>query len=97
MRAGIEFTEAELQKAIPAAHYAVYESPEVRDATTSFDYATGRITTTVILESAASDSVLDALRADAMRAIIAATRADFLNSITYAVVRSNRESLGGLD
>lgn len=95
VRTGIKFTEAELQKAIPAAHYAVYESPEVRDATTSFDVATGRITTTVILESTASDSVLDDLRAAAKKSIIDATRADFLNSITYFVVRSNSESLGG--
>ncbi len=96
VRTGMEFTEEELEKAIPAAHYAVYEAPEVRDATTSFDSATGRITTTVMLESTASDSVLNDLRAAAVKAIIDATRADFLDSITYSVVRPNGP-VGGLD
>ncbi|MBN4074248.1 hypothetical protein JYT27_00310, partial [bacterium AH-315-D21] len=97
VRAGTEFTEAELQKAIPAAHYAVLGSPKVREAVTSFDYATGRITTTVVLESTAPDSVLDDLRAVAEKAIIDATVADILDSITYFVVRSNNESLGRLE
>lgn len=97
IRADIDFTEAELQMAIPAAHYAVYESPEVRDATTSFDYATGQITTIVILESTASDSVLNDLQVAGTKAIADAIGAGILDSITYSVIRSDSESLGGLD
>ena len=51
VRTNLGFSEVELQKGIEAVHYAVFEAPEVRDASTSFDFATGQITTTVVLES----------------------------------------------
>ena len=89
VRTDLGFTEVELQSAIQAVHSAVFESPEVREAATSFDFATGQITTTVILESTASDSVLDDLRTVAATELIDATRADIINSITTTVVRSN--------
>ncbi len=97
VRTGKGFTEVELEKAIEAAHFAVYEATEVRDASTTFDFATGQIKAVVVLESTASDSVLDALRADAANEVTNATRADILNSITTSVVRSNHEVLGGSD
>ncbi len=94
---GLGFGEVELQRAIEAVHYAVLEAPEVRDASTSFDSATGQIRTTVVLESTASDSVLVDLRAVAAKNLIDATRTDILNSITASVVRSDREDIGGDD
>lgn len=89
VRTGSCFTEAELQSAIEAVHYAVLESPYVLDASTWFDTETGRITTTVALKSTASASVLDDLGAIAEKALTDATRADILNCITISVVRSN--------
>ena len=90
-------TEAELQDAIPAVHYAVYESPEVRDAATGFDSATGQIRSIVVLESTASDSILDDLRAIATERLIAVTRPDILDSISVSVVISVSPVLSGVD
>ena len=95
VRAALGFTEVELQRAIEAVHFAVLEAPEVRDASTWFDYATGQIRTNVVLESTASDSVLDDLGAIAAKNLIDATRADIINSITTSVVRSNSPVTGG--
>ena len=95
VRTGLGFTDAELERAIPAVHYAVLESPGVRDATTSFDFPKGRITTTVVLESTASDSVLDDLRVIATQRLIDETRPDILNTISVTVVRSRHPVLGG--
>ena len=89
VRTDLGFTAVELRSAIQAVHSAVFEAPEVRDAATSFDFATGQITTTVILESTASGSVLDDLRTVAATKLIDATRADIINSITTTVVRSD--------
>ena len=95
VRTGLGFTESELQNAIPALHYAVLESPGVRDASTSFDFPKGRITTTVVLESTASDSVLDDLRVIATQRLIDETRPDILDTISVTVVRSRHPVLGG--
>ena len=95
VRTGLGFTEAEIEMAIPAVHYAVLESPGVRDATTSFDFPKGRITTTVVLESTASDSVLDDLRVIATQRLIDETRPDILDTISISVVRSRHPVLGG--
>jgi hypothetical protein len=95
VRADQGFTEVELQRGIEAVHFAVIEASKVRNASPSFDYATGQITTTVVLEDTASDSVLDNLRALAAQKLTDATRADIVNSITTSVSRSTRPVLGG--
>ena len=95
VRADLGFTEVELERAIEAVHYAVFAASEVRDASTWFDYATGLIRTNVVLEDAASDSVLDDLQELAAQNLTQATRADIVNSITTLVVRSDRDVLGG--
>jgi hypothetical protein len=97
VRTGLGFTELELQKAVPAAHYAVFEAPEVRDALTRFDYATGQITTIVVLDGAFSSTVINDLQAAGSNGLVDATRADILGSITNSVVRSYSESLGEND
>lgn len=94
---GKGFTEAELRKAIEAAHYAVYGSSEVRDAVTTFDFATGEIESVVVLESAASGSAIESLKAVARTNITNATRADILNSISATVVRSEHDVLSILE
>ena len=89
------FTEVELEKAIEAAHFAVYDATEVREAYTSFDFATGEIKAVVVLESTASNSVLESLRASAVNDLKNATREDIINSISAAVVRSDHSVLSG--
>ena len=93
VRAEKGFTEVELQKAINAAHFAVFNSPEVLSASTHFDFTTLKIKTNAQLESTISDTFLDNLRAAAAIEITDATRADILNSISHSVVRFDGEAL----
>ncbi len=97
VRTGLGYSEAELQKAIPAVHYAVFRSPGVRDATTSFESSTAQIRTVVALELTASPSVLKNLRAIATQSLIDETRPDITDSITVSVARSPFPVLGGVD
>lgn len=91
------FTEVELGRALEAVHYGVFNSPEVLDAVTSFDYETRQIRTTVVLESTVSDSLLDDLHGLAVKSLSDATRSDIVNIITVSVVRSASPVLGGDD
>ncbi len=91
------FTEAELKSGIEAVHFALFGAAEVLDAFTSFDYATGKITTVAILDATAPTSALDSLRALAGTKLTDATRADIVDSISTAVVRSDQQVLGGVD
>ena len=96
IRTGYGFSEAELKEAIPAVHYAVLETPDVRDATTSFDSDTARITTRVVLDGVHSHSVQAELITVATKALIGATRPDILDSISVSVVISKDRDLGRL-
>ena len=97
VRTSRSVTEAELETAIPAVHYAVFKAPGVLNASTSFESATGEIVAVVVLESTASDSVLDDLQAIAEKRLIEVTRPDILDSISISVVRSKSPVLGGND
>ena len=97
VRANKGFTEVELRKAIEAAHYVVYQSSEVRDAVTTFDFATGEIESIVVLEDTAPTSAIEGLKAIAKTKLIDATRADILSSISATVVRSERDVLSILE
>ena len=88
VRIDLGFTEAEIQSALPAVHLAMVEAPEVLDAVTSFDFETRQIRTYVVLETTASDSILDDLNAAAAKSLTDATREDILNSIEISVIRS---------
>ena len=96
-RVDLGFTEVELKTAIEAIHYAVFKTAEALDSSTSFDYAAGKITTNVVLEDTASDSVIDDLQAIAADKLTESTRASIVNSITTSVVRSDDPVLGGKD
>ena len=89
------FTEVELQEAIEAAHFAVLEKPEVNDANTGFDFATGEIRSLVVLQKTASDIILDDLQVSVNMAITDATREDILNSISFSVVQSGYQLVWG--
>ena len=97
VRTGQSVTAAELETAIPAVHYAVFKAPGVLNASTSFESATGEIVAVVVLESTASDSVLDDLQAIAEKRLIEVTRPDILDSISISIVRSKSPVLGGTD
>ena len=97
VRTGLGYSEAELEKAIPAVHYAVLRSPGVRTASTSFESSTAQIRTVVVLELTASPAVLKDLRAIATQSLIEETRPDILDSISVSVVRSLFPVLGGVD
>ena len=97
VRTGQKITEAELEEAIPAVHYAVYRSPGVLNASTSFDNETGEIVSVVVLENTAPDSVLDDLRAIAEQRLVEVMRPDILDSVSVSVVRSRSPVLGGTD
>ena len=95
VRTNQSVTAAELETAIPAVHYAVFKAPGVRDASTSFESATGEIVAVVVQESTAPDSVLDDLRAIAEKRLVDVTRPDILDSISISIVRSKNPVLGG--
>ena len=97
VRTNQSVTAAELETAIPAVHYAVFRAPGVLNASTSFESATSEIVAVVVLESTASDSVLDVLRAIAEKRLIDVTRPDILDSISISIVRSKSPVLGGND
>jgi hypothetical protein len=81
----------------PADRYAVYESPEVREATTNFDHETNQLISTVILEPNIPDSILEELKTRAANAVAETVGSSFLNSIEIVIILSNSTSLGGLD
>jgi len=97
VRTGLGYSEVELQKAIPAVHYAVLRSPGVRTASTSFESSSAQIRTLAALELTASPFVLDDLRDIATQRLIDETRPDILDSISVTVVRSPFPVLGGVD
>ena len=97
IRANAGISEEERGKAIETVHYAIYRSPEVRDAVTTFDSATGQIKSVVVLASGVPGSAIEELRAVAEAKLVAATRADILDSVSVVVVRSRLGALGGLD
>lgn len=97
VRTDVGFTELELEKAIPTVHYAILGRPEVREATTSFDFTTGQIRTTVGLKDTVTDTVPSDLRTIAEQSLIDATRTSILDKIGISVIRSRRAVLGGSD
>ena len=94
VRTNAGISEAELRIAIETVHYAVYGAPEVRNATTTFDHATSRITTTVVLKSGVSNSAIEDIEAVAKAKLIEATGMDILDSVSVVVVRSKWDVLG---
>lgn len=94
VRPDFGFTEAQLEKAIAAVHYAVFEAANVRDASTSFDFETRQITTVVALDSGVPDAALDELRDGATDSLVNAGLGGLLDSIAVTIVRSNLPSLG---
>jgi hypothetical protein len=95
VRPDFGFTEAELEKAIAAVHYAVLEAANVRDATTSFDFDTRQIRSVVALENGVADAAVAELRAAATKSLVDSGLGGILDSVVVSVVRSSLPALGG--
>lgn len=97
LRANLGFTETELQEAIEVVHFALLEASEVQDASTSFDFATRRVTTLVVLGDAVPDSMLATLKNRATNSLTSAPGVGSLNSMEISLLRSDRQEIGGPD
>ena len=97
VRIELGFTESEIREAIQTVHFAIWKAPETLDAVTYYDFETRQIRTTVLLDSKASDSVLDDLRAIATKSLSGAIRPDVLDIFTVSVVRAEGPPLSGDD
>lgn len=87
------FTELGLQEVIETVHYAVLAATGVRDASTSFDYGTRRITIVVSLDG--EGATVDSIRATAIARVADAGLENVLNGITVDVLISGLPALGG--
>lgn len=90
------YSEQELETGIEAAHYAVYRSPHVDHAVTTYDVDTRSITTRVLLADEARDVTEADLATIAQNAIRESSQGRHL-PFTTAVVISSASSLGGED
>jgi hypothetical protein len=90
------YTATSLEQAIEEVHYAVLDAPGVRDASTTFDSATGGITSTVVLANDASTSAIVDLQALSIKSL-ASARGGISTKIATAVTVSNQPVLGGDD
>jgi hypothetical protein len=84
-------------EAVPAVHYAMFDSPEVRNAATDFDHVTNSIVAFVELSDDISeddvDSVLAELHARATRAV-AEVAPRLLDLAAVSVIRSEEIGFG---
>ena len=97
VRTNQSITEAELVEAISAVHNAVYKTPEVLNANTSFNSETGQIEMLIVLENTTPDSILDELLAIAEKRLIEVTRKDILDNISISIVRSKHPNISVLE
>ena len=89
-------TEQEVQAAVPGAHYAVFKTEGVLDASTSFNYDTRRIEIVVQLPGTPDDPTVDSLTRIGERGAAGATRPDLLEFVSVSVIVVSHE-LGGED
>lgn len=95
VRPDFGFAEREMEQAIEAVHYSVLESAGVRNASTSFDSESRRITTIVSIDS--DEAALDDLRARAADSLGTVGLGHLSQTISVAVVESALPTLGGRD
>lgn len=93
---GMGITEQEIEAAVPGAHYAVFRTEGVLDASTSFDYRTRSIEIIVQLAGVPDDPTVDELRRIGERGAVRATRPDLLEVVSVSMVVVRHE-LGGED
>ena len=84
-------TEQEVEAAVPGAHYAVFKTEGVLDASTSFDYDIRRIEIVVQLPGTPDDPTVDSLTRIGERGAARATRPDLLEFVSVSVVVVSHE------
>lgn len=94
--ADMGITEQEVEAAVPGAHYAVFKTVGVLNASTSFDYDTRRIEIIVQLRGTPNDPTVDSLTRIGERGAARATRPDLLEFVSVSVIVVRHE-LGGED
>ena len=94
--ADMGITEQEVKAAVPGAHYAVFKTVGVLNASTSFDYDTRRIEIIVQLRGTPDDPTVDRLTRIGERGAARATRPDLLEFVSVSVMVVSHE-LGGED
>lgn len=101
---GTGFNEIQIRSAVPAAHYAVFRSSDVSDASTSFDFESGRIIIQAKLDEGVPEGeTLTRLQSSAEQAVMEALGPDILGLVSIAVesiqdtgvLDSDTEHIGG--
>ena len=87
------FTELELEKAIEAAHFAVYEHEGVANANTSYDFETGQMSVLAVFDAAAKELTPDKLQYRAQSAIEKTAGNHVLQLIEVRIVQSSVEQI----
>ncbi|WP_130413347.1 hypothetical protein [Xylanimonas ulmi] len=95
VRADEGYSEHQLEKSIESVHYAIYGSPGVRQAATSFDTDTRTIVTTVVLTDPERASAAADLNETAQATLAAVSTSDA--DIAAAVTVARNATLGGDD
>lgn len=104
LRTGTGFNESQIQSAVPAAHYAVFRSSGVSDASSSFDFESRRIIIRAKLdEGTPVGETLTRLQSSAEQAVTDALGPEFLQRINIAmetkqdtgILDSDTEHIGG--
>lgn len=96
IRTNLGFTETELEHAIETVHFELQEAPEVRAASTSFDFATRTISSLVALPDTTPDSVLNALKVRAVNRLKNAG-SSVHSIVSVSLLRSNRQEISRSD
>lgn len=96
VRRDLGFSELELQAAIESVHFAVLRSPGMQDASTSYDYGTNMITTTVATAGAKAGSTVTNLTTTARDSLVAPAVGD-LPGVSVTVVSSGGATVGQVD
>ena len=97
IQTNVGFSEREIDAAVAAAHFAALNSPGVGDATTSFDYDTRQITTTVIPSTKGANLDAAALDSVASRAAREAVADGDLGGVAIKIRVTDSATLGAAD
>lgn len=96
VRTGARLTERDLETAMEAVCYSVFDNPDVLDATAVYEPQTATIVTRALLaDTADADALLARLRAGAADRLSAEAGKDVSAAIKISVLRSDAPALSG--
>lgn len=97
VRSGAVVSEIDLDVAMAAAHFAVFEDADVRDATTVFDPDTATLVTRVVTDSPTGEARMPELRSSAAARVLDAVGPDVGAALKVSVLHSDQPVLTGQD